>query len=133
MRKLYQGIDIVEVEKFRKVFDGRKALVNDIFSEAEWALCSSRTDPFIHLAGRFAAKEAALKALGTGMSGTAMNNMFREIEIVMSRSGRPELTLNGWAGRVAHARGIKRSSVSMSHSGSYAVASVILQGAQDAV
>ena len=126
MTKIYQGVDIVEVSKFKKIFHGRKALISDIFSEREQEYCLSRQDPYLHFAGRFAAKEASLKALGIGMSGSGIDNALREIEVQNSSSGRPLLLLSGWTKKVSSRKGITQLTVSISHTGNYAVATVIL-------
>jgi holo-[acyl-carrier protein] synthase len=126
--KIYQGVDIVAVSKFREVFVRNGGLVSDIFTPKETDYCAAKKDPYIHFAGRFAAKEAGLKALGIGMSGAGIDNTFREIEVLNTASGRPELFFHGWAGKISAKRKINRATVSISHSGDYAVATVILTG-----
>lgn len=131
MMKIYQGVDIVAVRKFQEVFVKNEGLVSDIFTEKETAYCTAKKEPFIHFAGRFAAKEAGLKALGIGMTGTGINHTLREIEVLNSASGRPELFFHGWAGKISAKRKISQATVSISHSGDYAVAAVILTGKED--
>ena len=69
MIRILQGIDIVQVSKMKRILLTRPELAAEIFTESERKYCFSRPDPYVHLAGRFAAKEACLKALGTGLSG----------------------------------------------------------------
>jgi holo-[acyl-carrier protein] synthase len=126
--KIYQGVDIVAVSKFREVFMRNGCFVSDIFTPKETDYCTAKKDPYLHFAGRFAAKEAGLKALGIGMSGAGIDNTFREIEVLNTASGRPELFFHGWAGKISAKRKINRATVSISHSGDYAVATVILTG-----
>ena len=126
--KIYQGVDIVEISKLKKVFTHSKDFAEDIFTEKEREYCLSKKDPFPHFAARFAAKEAGLKALGMGLSGTGIDNLFQEIEIVRSKSGKPELFLSGWARNISSKKKINQLTVSLSHSVDYAVATVIMTG-----
>lgn len=123
---LDQGIDMVEVSKFRDVFMRNSGFAADIFTEKERAYCASKSDPYIHFAGRFAVKEAALKALGIGMSGSGIDHAFQEIETLPGASGKPVLIFAGWVEKISRKRGVRQAAVSISHSGDYAVASVIL-------
>ncbi len=131
--RIFQGVDIVEISKFKRVFLRNRDLVTDIFSEKERDYCLSKKDPYIHLAGRFAAKEASLKAMGIGMSGRGIDAIFREIEIVPESSGRPRLTFSGWAEKISRKKRINQLTVSISHSDNYAVATVILVGDENIV
>jgi holo-[acyl-carrier protein] synthase len=124
--QIYQGIDIVEMGKFRAVFAGKPDLVAEIFTEREREYCSSWRDPWVHLAARFASKEAGCKALGIGLQGFGMTHIFQEIEVLSTGSGKPALSFLGWVEKIGKKRGITQSSVSISHSGNYCVAAVIL-------
>ena len=126
--KIYQGADIVEISKLKKVFTHNRDFAEDIFTEKEREYCLSKKDPFPHFAARFAAKEAGLKALGMGMSGTGIDHSFQEIEIVRSKSGKPELFLSGWTRNISRKKNIKQLTVSLSHSADYALATVIMTG-----
>jgi len=126
MSRLRQGIDIVDVEKFRAVLARSPGLAAELFTEGEWEYCLSKRDPSPHLAGRFAAKESYLKALGAGLRGTGIDHVFQEIEVRSANSGRPEIVLHGWAAKMAERRKIRHCSVSISHASQYAVASVVL-------
>lgn len=131
MMKIHQGVDIVEISKFKKVFLKNSRFVSDIFTEKEREYCDSKKDPYIHYAGRFASKEAGLKALGIGISGGGIDNAFKEIEVTTGKSGRPSLSFSGWTGKVSRRKGIDQFTVSISHSENYAVATVILAGRDD--
>ncbi len=126
MMRILHGIDIVHVSKIKKIMLSREAFANEVFSDREREYCLSRRDPYVHFAGRFAAKEATLKALGTGLSGNGIDGALAEIEVTPDRTGRPELSLSGWTAKVGARKNVCRHTVSISHSGDYAVASVIL-------
>jgi holo-[acyl-carrier protein] synthase len=128
MSRIRQGIDIVDVEKFRSVLARNPGLADELFTEAEREYCLSRRDPTPHFAGRFAAKESCMKALGAGLRGTGIDHVFQEIEVRSSISGKPEIVLHGWAAKMAERRKIRRCTVSISHASRYAVASVLLTG-----
>ena len=128
MIKIHQGIDIVEIGKFKNVFQTREAFAADIFTDAERRYCESKKDPYPHYAGKFATKEAALKALGMGLSGTGIDKTLKEIEVTAGPSGKPSLSLSGWTAKVSKRKKIGQLTVSISHSGDYAVSTVILVG-----
>jgi len=128
MIRIYQGVDIVELAKFRQIASRNHRFVTDIFTEQERAYCQSMKDSYLHFAGRFAAKESYLKALGTGLSGSGVDHMFQEIEVAATASGRPEITVSGWTEKMAKRKKIRQTSVSISHAAHYAVATVILVG-----
>ena len=124
--RILQGVDIVQVSKIRSIMLARPEFASEIFTSREREYCFSRRDPFIHLAGRFAAKEACLKALGTGLSDSGIDGGLGQIEVTSGRSGRPELSLSGWPEKIGRRRKVRQWTVSISHSGDFAVASVIL-------
>jgi len=126
--KIYQGVDIVELTKFKEIFMKHTDFASDIFTENETDYCTSKKNPYVHFAGKFAAKEAGLKALGIGMSAAGIDNTLREIEVVNTASGKPELFFHGWAEKIRTKRKLNQATVSISHSGNYAVATVILIG-----
>ncbi len=126
MINILQGIDIVQVSKMKKLMLARPEFATEIFTDREVEYCRSRPEPHIHFAGRFAAKEACLKALGTGLSGSGIDGALREIEIAPEKSGRPSLSLSGWTEKIGRRKHVYQYSVSISHSGDYAIASVIL-------
>ena len=95
-----------------------------VFTEGEIAYCTKRRNPVPHLAGRFAVKEAAMKALGTGQS---LGVMWKDIEVVRG-GGPPHLRMQGGAARRADEMGVTRSLVTITHSESLAFAQVMLLG-----
>jgi len=95
-----------------------------VFTDGEIAYCTRRRHPAPHLAGRFAAKEAAMKALGTGHS---QGVLWKDIE-VFRIGGPPQLRLHGGAARRAEQMGVERSLLTITHSDALAMAQVILQG-----
>lgn len=128
MIQIYQGVDIIGLSKFKKVFLKNKNFTSDIFTKKEREYCLSRRDPYIHFAGRFAVKEAFLKALGRGVYGSSIDHIFQEIEVIQHVSGKPMLSISGWAAKISKKRKINQFSVSISHSSNYAIATVILVG-----
>lgn len=92
-----------------------------IFSEAERTYCDARNKPEIHYAMRFAAKEAVLKALGTGFSGMR----FTDVEVARDERGRPVPHLSGRAAEVAKERGVVEMHLSLSFTHTTAVASAV--------
>jgi len=117
------GIDIIEVERVRQALGRRPRLAARLFTPRERAYCDRRADPAPHYAARFAAKEAAAKALGRWLR-------WHEVEVAGSASGRPRLLLSGEAARLA-ARAGGHLLVSLSHSRDYAVACVALVTGQE--
>ena len=119
------GVDISEVDRIREAIDrhGRRFLER-VFTPAEITYCNRHRDPAERFAGRFAAKEAAMKALGTGWS-----NGVRWVDIEVTRlpSGRPTLTLHGMAGEIGKRLGLRQASLSITHSGNTALAQVIFE------
>jgi holo-[acyl-carrier protein] synthase len=130
MIQIHQGVDIVDVRKFKDITLRNKQFIPDIFTHREQEYCLSRKDPYVHFAGRFAAKEACMKALGWGVSLTGIDNMFQEIEVVQQPSGQPLLFLSGWALRIGERKRIHQHTVSISHTGHTAIAMVILVGTE---
>lgn len=118
---LSTGVDIIEISRVAGVFlrYGQRFL-NRIYTPDEIAYCRGRVP---NLAGRFAAKEAVMKALGTGVRGVS----WRDIEVARHESGAPSILLHGRAKRRAQRLGVCEISVSMSHSRDYAVAFVVVQ------
>ncbi len=126
--RLYQGVDLVEIDRLRTAYDRQEAFGKDIFTDAELDYCNSRPDPYQHLAARFAAKEACLKAFGVGMGGFGATGRFREIEVESRPSGKPELLLHGSMKKMGKRLKIRQTSVSITHSENYAVATVMMLG-----
>jgi holo-[acyl-carrier protein] synthase len=115
------GVDIVEIERVQKALarHGRRMLER-VYTPLEVAFCRGRVS---ELAARFAAKEAVMKALGTGAHGVA----WREIEILPNHRGKPLVYLHGRAAARAERIGLIGLDISMSHSRDFAVAFVVGQ------
>jgi holo-[acyl-carrier protein] synthase len=121
------GIDVVQNERIRdsiQKFGDR--FLNRIYTEGEKEYCKNSADPAIHFAARWAAKEAAFKALGTGWSGGVK---WRDVEVERLPTGKPELRLYGEALSVATRAGATRFFVSLSHDQSVSCAVVVLETA----
>ncbi len=115
------GIDLVRVARIEEAVEKfRDRFLKRIFTERELIYCLPNAHKFEMLAGRFAAKEAASKALGTGLVGVS----WKDFEIVNLPSGKPELTLSGRARAKADELGYHAWHVSISHEKEYAVAVV---------
>ncbi len=120
------GIDIVEIARVRRLMERwQDRFLRRVFTDEELAYANRRRDPAEHLAARFAAKEATLKALGTGLT---MGVRWREMEVRRARGQRPTLALSGRAAELGEARGIRRLHVSLTHDGGLAVAQVLAEG-----
>ena len=126
MMIILQGIDIVQVSKMERIMLAHPGLASEIFTEAEREYCFSKSRPHLHLAGRFAAKEACLKALGLGLSGEGIDGALQEIEVVAGISGKPALRVKGRVEGTGRRKKVYQYTVSISHSGDFAIASVIL-------
>jgi holo-[acyl-carrier protein] synthase len=123
------GADLVEIESFRSRFEGRDALLQEVFTEAELAYARARRRPWLHLAARFAAKEATFKAIGCGVAGSIR---WRDVEVCRDEAGEPSLALSGETARRASSHGLRQFAVSLSHGRQYAVA-VVLGFGRDAL
>jgi len=121
------GLDLVEVARVRaSVRRSGERFAKRVFTPDEIAYCAGRARKFEHLAARFAAKEATLKALGTGITGWAS---LQEVEVVHDAAGRPEIRLRGGVLRRARSLGVKTAHLSISHTEGVAAAMVVLEGA----
>lgn len=119
------GIDIVAISRFERfVEENNLALFQRLFTTGELEYCATRKRSAQHYALRFAAKEAFLKALGTGLRGSLS---WRDMEVVHDANGKPELKLSGEAERRFVNKGLGKCFLSLSHDGGCAVASVILE------
>lgn len=117
------GIDLIEVERMAKALRAHgDRFERRIFTPVERADCEGRAQAF---AARFAAKEACLKALGTGWSGGLS---FGQVGVVRAADGRPGLILTGAAALRAQALGVRSIHVSLTHEPGVAAAVVVLEG-----
>jgi holo-[acyl-carrier protein] synthase len=119
------GVDIVETARLEEALRKHgERFSKRVCTPAEIAYCQKFKNPAERLAARFAAKEAAFKALGTGWS---EGLRWVDVEITHSASGKPELILRGRAEEIARRLGVARTAVSISHSDRYVVAQVIFE------
>jgi holo-[acyl-carrier protein] synthase len=120
------GIDLVRVERMKDLLErhGERAR-GKLFTDGELADCDGRADPAECLAARFAAKEAAFKALS---SGKVPGILWTDIEVRRAESGFPSLNLTGGARAHAGELGVERTWVSLSHEAGLACAMVVLEG-----
>ena len=115
------GVDIIEISRIAQTVKrwGDRFLLRT-YTEGELTYCRGRAP---QLAARFAAKEAVMKALGTGIRGVG----WRDVEVVRARSGAPSIKLHGRGARVAERLAMAQVALSLSHSRQYAVASVVME------
>jgi holo-[acyl-carrier protein] synthase len=119
------GIDIIEVARVREVLLRTPRFGERVYTERERAYCESRGAVAAqHYAARFAAKEAALKALGTGWSGGVA---WQDIEISARDGGAPLLIFSGRVRELYEESGATAAHLSMSHTSEHAIAEVILE------
>lgn len=119
-------MDLVQVSRFKKAMDRwGERFTRRLFTEEELHYCLSKSKPEVHLAARFAAKEAFLKALGTGLSSGIS---FVDVEILSSTNAPPKLSLHNQALMISLAGDLTGFHLSMSHTGDYAVACVVAVG-----
>jgi holo-[acyl-carrier protein] synthase len=105
------GIDAVDVDRFRRILARTPGVARRLFTQAEQAYGARFADPVPRLAARFAAKEAAMKALGVGIGAFA----FHDLEVVNDPSGAPRLRVSGGAASLARRRGVSAFHLSMTH------------------
>ncbi|GAA5144820.1 MAG: holo-ACP synthase [Verrucomicrobiota bacterium] len=119
------GIDLVEVSRIRDLLIKHGDRFKErTFTAGEIAYCDACADPAMHYAARFAAKEAAAKAIGTGLWAEGVD--WKNFEITREASGRPVLLLHGGAQKHAEAQGVTRVLVSLTHTRDLAQAQVSL-------
>jgi len=117
------GIDLVEVERVGTKISRTRGLREKLFTEKEISYCETKKNKAQNYAARFAAKEAFLKALGTGWR---KGLHFTDIEIIPDKLGKPEIVLSGKARQMASEKGIANIQVSLTHLKEYASAVVTL-------
>jgi holo-[acyl-carrier protein] synthase len=119
------GMDATDLPRIADILERYGArFLHRVFTEGEISYCTKRRNPVPHLAGRFAVKEAAMKALGTGQS---RGVLWRDIEVIRG-GGPPRLKFHGGAARRAEVMGVKHSLVTITHSETLALAQVLLVG-----
>jgi holo-[acyl-carrier protein] synthase len=119
------GIDIAEVPRIRQAIErfGERFLQR-IFTASEVRYCDSKANRVEHYAARFAAKEAAMKALGTGWNHGVR---WRDCEVTRLPGGRPTISFHGKAAEFAAKLGVRNAALSLSHTAEQAIAQVILE------
>lgn len=119
------GIDLVETARIAQAMAKfRTRFLKRLFTQGEIAYCEKFKNHAERYAARFAAKEAAFKALGTGWR---QGVRWLDVEVTHLPSGQPELVLTGRAKELAQQRGVTRMAVSISHSDHYVVAQVVFE------
>ncbi len=115
------GVDTVDIDRFRAVLARRDRMSKRLFTPGELSLLTERNDAVPSLAARFAAKEAVMKALSTGLGGVD----FADIEVLSLSSGAPSLSLSGRAAARAASLGVTRWHISLTHTDTVASAFVV--------
>ena len=119
------GLDIAETDRIEAAITRHGApFLERVYTPLEVAYCESHKNKFERYAARFAAKEAAMKALGTGWR---RGVRWRDIEVTRDPSGKPTLSLEGAAGEIAGQLGVKNIALTITHSGNLALAQVIFE------
>ncbi len=117
------GIDLVDCPRIEQMIQRHgERFVDRVFTAAEQAYARANKNEIEKLAGRFAAKEAVLKLIGTGWRGKIA---WTDIEIINNASGQPGVTIVGEVKRIADELGIEQISVSITHTANFAIASAI--------
>ena len=120
------GIDVAEVPRIRAAIEGQgERFLRRVYTAEEITYCEQFKNKYERYAGRFAVKEAAMKALGTGWS---RGVRWVDVEVVRQRGGRPTLALKGEAKKIADAMGVTNIAVSITHTAEQAMAQVIFEG-----
>lgn len=122
------GVDLIEIARIQHSLDRyHERFLDKVFTAAEKAYCLRKRNAAESLAARFAAKEAAAKALGTGISHGVT---WREIEVVREPGGRPSLAFHGRARQIAERLRVGNAALSLTHTAEMAMASVVLEDAR---
>ena len=123
MEKIAHGIDLVDFKRIEQMLERHEdRFLNRVFTSAEQAYANSNRDSTQTLAGRFAAKEAILKLMGTGWRGKIA---WTDIEVLNNPAGQPEVTVRGEVEKIAARLGVKQISVSITHTANFAIASAV--------
>ena len=119
------GVDITEVARIQSAIEtSGERFLRRIYTPAERAYCEQFKNKYERFAGRFAAKEAAMKALGTGWR---RGVRWIDFEVVREAGGRPTISLHGEAAKIAQQAGVQRVSLSITHTAAQALAQVIFE------
>ena len=119
------GLDLAEIDRIGAAIERHgRPILERLYTPQEIAYCETHKNRFERYAARFAAKEAAMKALGTGWR---LGVRWRDIEVRKEPSGKPTLNLDGVARQIADRLGVKNISLTITHSGNLALAEVIFE------
>jgi len=123
MEIVAHGIDLVDCPRIEEMVKRHgQRFIKRVFTDAEQAYAEANKNKVEKLAGRFAAKEAVLKLIGTGWRGKIA---WTDIEIINNSAGQPEVTLDGEVRKIAERLGIEHISVSITHTANFAIASAV--------
>ena len=123
MEIVAHGIDLVDRPRIKQMVQRHgQRFLNRVYTPKEQQYAESHRDKIEKLAGRFAAKEAVLKLMGTGWIGKIA---WTDIEVINNSAGQPEVTITGEVQRIAKKLGITQISVSITHTANFAIASAI--------
>jgi holo-[acyl-carrier protein] synthase len=117
------GVDVVEIERFRRSLERTPTMRERLFTPTELAYVAPKSDPVPSLAARFAAREAVMKALGLGLGAFG----FHDVWVERAESGAPSLSFAGRAAELSEAAGVARWHLSLTHSELVAVAYVVAE------
>jgi holo-[acyl-carrier protein] synthase len=118
------GVDIIDVARIKKIVGKNKGFVEKVFTQTEIRYCRDKYRQEVHFAGRFAAKEAFLKAMGTGLRGAMA---WTDISVENNELGKPAITLAGKTLENFKKNNFQTIHLSISHTREYAVAFVIIR------
>lgn len=116
------GIDVVAVDRLRRLVEDHAEREGEVFTAGELEYCRGKRRRYEHMAARFAAKEAVLKAFGTGIS---QRMRWTDVEVVSESNGRPRILLDGAVAAYAERHGLRDLDVSLTHTEDLAVAQAI--------
>jgi holo-[acyl-carrier protein] synthase len=119
------GVDLVKISRIERAGGNHHSFIERVFTQKEQDYCTRQKFPAQHYAARFAAKEAILKAFGTGLSA---GMRWTDIEVLHGEGGGPIVNLTGAAKDLADLKGVKQILLSYSHDEGYAVAQAVLVG-----
>ena len=123
MEIVAHGIDLVDCPRIEQMIQRHgERFIKRVFTDAEQSYARANKNDVEKLAGRFAAKEAILKLMGTGWRGRIA---WTDIEVINNAAGQPEVTLSGEVKKIADKLGIKHISVSITHTANFAIASAV--------
>lgn len=118
------GTDIIDIKRIQRAIEKNPRFAEKIFTAAEIAYCNSRANPYQSYAARFAAKEAVMKAIGSGWDGIIN---WQDIEVVLPEKGAPKIVTQNATTDFLNCHGIDKIHISLAHEKDYAIAYAILE------